>query len=131
MRTTPPPHPTPTQARLEHGYRFEVLRYGPANGFVPEPVDLRILATPREAIRTVRSQLRSSHVLGLAPREATRALYWSEHGGWLPALAALHRGEPCGLVLLLRKGRHLEWSVRPLTYLTLSPPECTHPRRRG
>ncbi|MFE2373954.1 hypothetical protein [Streptomyces sp. NPDC059398] len=123
MRTSPhtPPPPHTADARVALGFRLEVLRYGPANGFRPEPVDLRVLATPREAIRTIRAQLRTSHVLGLPPREAARALRWSEHGGWLPALAALHRGEPCGFVLLLRKGRHLEWAVRPLRYLTLDP----------
>ncbi|MET9531600.1 MULTISPECIES: hypothetical protein [unclassified Streptomyces] len=123
MRTphTAPATSTPIEARVEQGFRLEVLRYGPANGFRPEPVDLRIVPTPREAVRAIRAQLRASHVLGLPPRETARALRWSEHGGWLPALAALHRGEPCGFVLLLRRGRHLEWTVRPLHYLSLAP----------
>ncbi|WP_328330030.1 hypothetical protein [Streptomyces sp. NBC_00455] len=123
MRTSPPTASTrtPAEAHIELGFRLEVLRYGPATGFRPEPVDLRIVPTPREAIRVIRAQLRASHVLGLPPRETARALRWSEHGGWLPALAALHRGEPCGFVLPLRKGRHIEWAVRPLCYLTLDP----------
>ncbi|WP_406137353.1 hypothetical protein [Streptomyces sp. NBC_01089] len=123
MRTSrhTPFTPTRVEARVEYGFRLEVLRYGPATGFRPEPVDLRIVATPREAVRTVRAQLRTSRVLGLPPREEVRAQRWSEHGGWLPALAALHRGEPCGFVLLLRKGRHLEWTVRPVHYLALTP----------
>ncbi|MFJ3698675.1 hypothetical protein ACIPW9_31925 [Streptomyces sp. NPDC090052] len=122
MRTSPhtAPH-TLTEARVEHGFRLEVLRYGPATGFRPEPIDLRIVPTPREAIRVIRTQLRASHVLSLPPRETARALRWSEHGGWLPALAALHRAEPCGFMLLLRKGRHIEWTVRPLRYLVLTP----------
>ncbi|WP_411079953.1 hypothetical protein [Streptomyces sp. cmx-18-6] len=124
MRTSP--RPTPVQAQRERGFRFEVLRYGPATGFVPEPVDLRVLPNPRDAIRVIRVQLRASHVLGLAPREAGRALYWAEQGGWVQALGALHRGEPCGFTLMLRKGRHIEWSVRPLTYLALSVPS-PHP----
>ncbi|WP_228989748.1 hypothetical protein [Streptomyces sp. DH8] len=121
MRTSPGTLPL-VRAQRQRGFRFEVLRYGAANGFVPEPIDLRVLATPRDAIRVLRVQLRSSHVLGLAPREAGRALYWAEQGGWVHALGALHRGEECGFTLMLRKGRHVEWHVRPLTYLSLSAP---------
>ncbi|MFI6861830.1 hypothetical protein ACIBKZ_18345 [Streptomyces sp. NPDC050421] len=119
MRTSP--RTTPVEARVARGFRFEVLRYSPATGFVPEPVDLRILPGPREAIRIIRVQLRASHVLGLTPRETARALYWADQGGWAQALGALHRGEPCGFTLLLRKGRHIEWHVRPLLHLTLTP----------
>ncbi|MFI1188915.1 hypothetical protein [Streptomyces californicus] len=121
MRTSPRALPL-VQAQRQRGFRFEVLRYGPANGFVPEPVDLRVLATPRDAIRVLRVQLRSSHVLGLTPHEAGRALHFSEQGGWVSALGALHRGEECGFTLMLRKGRHIEWHVRPLLYLSLDAP---------
>ncbi|MYT91590.1 hypothetical protein GTY40_11070 [Streptomyces sp. SID8359] len=121
MRTSPRTT-APVRALVQRGFRFEVLRYGPANGFVPEPVDLRLLAEPRDAIRVLRVQLRSSHVLGLTSYEAGRALYWADQGGWVQALGALHRGESCGFTLMLRKGRHMEWHVRPLAYLTLSPP---------
>ncbi len=111
----------PVEARVERGFRFEVIRYSPATDFVPEPVDLRVLPGPREAIRAIRVQLRASHVLGLTPREAGRALYWADQGGWVQALGALHRGEPCGFTLPLRKERHIEWHVRPLLHLTLTP----------
>lgn len=129
MRTSP--RPTSVEARVQRGFRFEVLRYGPATGFVPEPVDLRVLPGPREAIRVIRVQLRASHVLGLTPREAARALYWADQGGWVQALGALHRGEPCGFTLLLRKGRHIEWHVRPLPHLTLTPPALSARCRRS
>lgn len=119
MRTSP--RPTSVEARVERGFRFEVLRHSPATDFVPEPIDLRVLPGPREAIRIIRVQLRASHVLGLTPRETARALYWADQGGWVQALGALHRGEPCGFTLLLRKGRHIEWHVRPLLHLTLTP----------
>jgi hypothetical protein len=122
MRTPPPAH-----LNFDRGFRFETLRYGPTTRFRPEPVDLRVLATPQEAIRAVRVQVRASHVFGLTPHELTRALYWSDQGGWVQALAALHRGEPCGFVLMLRKARHIEWSVRPLTYVSPVPATC----RRG
>ncbi|WP_406496481.1 hypothetical protein OG936_20400 [Streptomyces sp. NBC_00846] len=85
------PTPTPLQPVLEHGYRFEALRYGPATRFVPEPIDLRIMATPQEAIRAIRG-----------------------------------RGESCGFTLSLRGGRHIEWHVRPVTYVSLD----THAHQR-
>ncbi|MFE7455905.1 hypothetical protein [Streptomyces sp. NPDC057554] len=128
MRTSPRTT-APVQALIQRGFRFEVLRYGPANGFVPEPVDLRLLANPRDAIRILRVQLRSSHVLGLTPYEAGRALHWADQGGWVQALGALHRGESCGFTLMLRKGRHIEWNVRPLTYLALADPPSLRCRR--
>ncbi|WP_144317027.1 hypothetical protein [Streptomyces sp. sk226] len=121
MPTSPRTLPL-VQAHRQRGFRFEVLRYGPANGFAPEPVDLRVLPTPRDAIRVLRVQLRSSHVLGLTPHETGRALHFSEQGGWVSALGALHRGEECGFTLMLRKGRHIEWHVRPLLYLSLDAP---------
>ncbi|MER5987210.1 hypothetical protein [Streptomyces sp. NPDC001787] len=115
MRTSP--HTPPIDARVEYGLRLEVLRYGPETGFAPQPVDLRVLTTPRDAIRVIRVQLRASHVLGLTPHEATRAQYWADRGGWVQALGALHRGEPCGFVLRPSEGRHIEWTVRPLRHL--------------
>ncbi|MFE4332224.1 hypothetical protein ACFRQM_23215 [Streptomyces sp. NPDC056831] len=109
------PRPEPV---VGHGYRFEVLRYGPATGFVPEPIDLRILATPQEAVRAIRVRLRANHLFGLTPREPIRAHRWSDQGGWVQALGALHRDKPCGFTLILRGGRHIEWHVRPLTYVS-------------
>ncbi|MFD6422429.1 hypothetical protein [Streptomyces sp. NPDC060198] len=120
LRTTP----EPAEARRRSGLRFEVLRYGPANGFVPGPLDLRVLPTPHDAVRVIRSQLRASHVLGLPPHEAVKARRRADHGSWIPVLGTLYRGEPCGFVLRLRKGRHLEWNVRPLTYVLLSHAGC-------
>ncbi|MEE1807479.1 hypothetical protein [Streptomyces sp. BE133] len=73
----------------------------------------------------VRVRLRANHLFGLTPRELIRAHCWSDQGGWVQALGALHRGEPCGFTLLPRGGRHIEWHVRPLTYVSLDG----HPRR--
>lgn len=87
---------TPLQPAVERGYRFEALRYGPATGFVPEPIDLRILATPREAVRAIRVQLRANHLFGLTPRELIRAHHWSEQGGWVQALGRSTAANPAG-----------------------------------
>ncbi|GGT15111.1 hypothetical protein GCM10010207_12600 [Streptomyces atratus] len=113
---------TPLRPAVERGYRFEALRYGPATGFVPEPIDLRILAAPQEAVRAIRIQLRANHLFGLTPRELIRALHWADQGGWVQALATLHRGEPCGFTLMLRGGRHIEWTYRSTPAPTTVPP---------
>ncbi|MFD3737586.1 hypothetical protein [Streptomyces sp. NPDC058629] len=75
---------TPVEAQRQRGFRFEVLRYGPATAFVPEPVDLRLLANPRDAIRVLRVQLHASHVLGLAAGGGPGPLL-AEQGGWVQA----------------------------------------------
>ncbi|MEV6074084.1 hypothetical protein AB0L80_03040 [Streptomyces sp. NPDC052069] len=79
MRT--PPHTPLIEARIEHGFRLDVLRYGPETGFAPEPVDLRILTGLREVIRVIRVQLRAGRTLGPIPRETARALH---RGGGAP-----------------------------------------------
>ncbi|MFI5745792.1 hypothetical protein ACIBBE_07645 [Streptomyces sp. NPDC051644] len=106
---------------FECGDRAPCAGGGPPPGGdpVPESIDLRVLATPQEAVRAIRVQLRANHLFGLTPRELIRAHYWSDQGGWVQALGALHRGEPCGFTLMLRGGRHIEWHVRPLTYVSL------------
>lgn len=53
---------------------------------------------PAQAIRKIRVDVR---VLAstLPPREMARAFKWANERGCLGALAALHRGEPCGFSL--------------------------------
>ncbi|MGW3089999.1 hypothetical protein [Streptomyces sp. NPDC001108] len=66
---------------------------------------------PAEAIRVIRLNIRALAV-GLPPFERHRALSWVEGGGCVGALAALHRGEPCGLSLS-HGDAWIEWTVRP------------------
>ncbi|MGW1844763.1 hypothetical protein [Streptomyces sp. NPDC001966] len=66
---------------------------------------------PAEAIRFIRLNVRTL-VAGLPPVERHRALSWVDGGGCVGAIAALHRGEPCGLSLSHR-GAWIEWTVRP------------------
>lgn len=66
---------------------------------------------PAEAIRFIRMNVRALAV-GLSPLERHRALSWVEGGGCVGALAALHRGEPCGLSLS-HGDAWIEWTVRP------------------
>ena len=71
---------------------------------------------PAEAIRHIRTAVRSTAAM-LPPKERERALGWA-NGAHLGALAALHRGEPCGFSLSLRSA-WLEWTAHP--YVVLHP----------
>ncbi|WP_405797569.1 hypothetical protein [Streptomyces sp. NBC_01506] len=69
------------------------------------------MPTPAEAIHAIRLDVRALMDM-LAPIERERALSWTGHGGSVGAVAALHRGEPCGFSLS-SEGRWVEWTVRP------------------
>ncbi|MFD3486521.1 hypothetical protein [Streptomyces sp. NPDC058665] len=69
------------------------------------------MSTPAEAIRAIRVDVRALRDT-LAPAERERALRWTGPGGSLGAVAALHRGEPCGFSLS-GEGLWIEWTVRP------------------
>ncbi|WEH34237.1 hypothetical protein PZB75_13215 [Streptomyces sp. AM 4-1-1] len=122
----PPPHPTATAAstpvptaRIAHGFRYEALHYAGPHQPCPTPVDLRIVTTPHEAIRAIRAHVRTLSPDTMTTDHHAAALNWADEGGWTGALASLHRGQPCGFSLRLRRGVSLEWCVRPVTYLTL------------
>jgi hypothetical protein len=67
--------------------------------------------TPAEAIRKIRVSVRR-----LAPTlpsfEQGRALNWTDSGGCLQGVAALHRGEPCGFSIS-SQGTRIAWAVMP------------------
>ncbi|MFF2013323.1 hypothetical protein ACFVWY_30260 [Streptomyces sp. NPDC058195] len=66
---------------------------------------------PAEAFRLIRVDVRAL-AAGMQPFERHRVLSWVEGGGCVGPLAALHRGEPCGLSLSLGDA-WIEWTVRP------------------
>ncbi|WP_329145348.1 hypothetical protein OG275_13610 [Streptomyces niveus] len=76
-----------------------------------EKVERHSASTPAEAIRQIRSSVRTL-ASTLPPNERRRALSWAEGGGCVGAVAALHRGEPCGFSLSDR-GSWVEWTVHP------------------
>ncbi|MGC5363296.1 hypothetical protein ACPXCE_16690 [Streptomyces sp. DT24] len=122
MSTTPHPRahaPSSTVPKGEKGYLLEARRIGPATDDDPDPVARHVTATPHEAIRTIRTQLHTGEPLGLSSHDLAHARRQAESEGWVHALAALHRDEPCGFLLGLRDGGQIEWHVRPLTYVTL------------
>ncbi|MFF0744229.1 hypothetical protein ACFYVL_27905 [Streptomyces sp. NPDC004111] len=94
------------------GYWFEMLMQGSTPGSLPEARALEMLPFAKDAIRTIRIQIRTFHMLGMNPREIGRAAEWANFG-WIQALAALDRGEPCGFSLLLSSGQSAEWHVTP------------------
>ncbi|MGC5343186.1 hypothetical protein [Streptomyces sp. DT171] len=122
MLTPPPPQGrsfSPTESNGQKGYLLEALWIRPATDDDPDPVARHVTATPHEAIRTIRTQLHTGEPLGLSPHDLAHARRQAESEGWVHALAALHRDEPCGFLLGLRDGGQIEWHVRPLTYVTL------------
>ncbi|MEU9745669.1 hypothetical protein [Streptomyces niveus] len=76
-----------------------------------ETIERHSAGTPAEAIRQIRVSVRAL-TSTLPPKERTRALSWAEGGGCVGAIAALHRGEPCGFSLS-RHDAWLEWTVHP------------------
>ncbi|MFC8825062.1 hypothetical protein ACFT9I_06845 [Streptomyces sp. NPDC057137] len=76
------------------------------------------MPNPAEAIRAIRVDVRAL-MDTLAAVERDRALRWTGYGGSVGAVAALHRGEPCGFSLS-SEGRWIEWTVRPYPVLDAS-----------
>lgn len=110
-----------TTVAILAGFWFEALCYADAYADRrPELLDRAMLDTPEEAVRLIRVQIRTTHPFALSPDEAARALAWSDGGGRVPALAALHRGEVAGFSIVLRDGIRAEWRVRPVDYLRLT-----------
>ncbi|WP_164251098.1 hypothetical protein [Streptomyces sp. S4.7] len=75
--------------------------------------------TSAEAIRQIRLSVRTL-VATLSPEERKHARSWAEGGGCVGAVAAPHRGEPCGFSLS-HHSAWLEWTVHP--YYAFHTPE--------
>lgn len=98
--------------RLEHDVHVEVLRtFTEGDPRTPQPLALDIAPSAREAVRLVERQLRDNALFRLAPGELARALAAYDRAGRLPALAALHRGEPCGFAVRCDDGTWAEWHL--------------------
>lgn len=104
-RNAAPPLPT----RVFH---YEQVTYGVLDADGATDVVRRAYTNPAEAVRTVRAAVRALATT-LPDAERRRALHWVERDGSLGALAALHRGEPCGFSLS-HGGGWIEWTIRPL-----------------
>ncbi|MFC9294364.1 hypothetical protein ACFTWH_00375 [Streptomyces sp. NPDC057011] len=106
-------------AAIEHGFVLTVVRYRSQNSTNAEPVEApRAFPTAAAALRTMRVQIRGAHVLGMTPREITRAVEWAE-SGWRYALGLLASGHQCGFTVVLGSGAVAEWSVHPAPYVEL------------
>ncbi|GGZ96776.1 hypothetical protein GCM10010329_17510 [Streptomyces spiroverticillatus] len=100
-----------------NGYWLQVVRYV-ASTALPEPSALTMSTESNSAIRSMRIQLRTYHASGMTPREVLRAVEWTE-SGWIQALAALQRGEPCSFSIVLGSGVRIEWRATPKKLLPL------------
>lgn len=72
---------------------------------------------PAQGVRKIRVAVRAL-VSALPTREMARAFEWTDGPGCLGAIAALHRGEPCGFSLSSHDG-WVEWTIRPVKFLPL------------
>lgn len=106
-----------TPVLAQPGFRCERVTY--RSSATDEIASMAACATadPAEAIRSIRADVRRL-ASTLPPREGARASEANERGV-LGALAALHRGEPCGFVLHSRD-TWVEWSVQPVLFLPLA-----------
>lgn len=114
-----------TPGVVERGFWFEALSVELGRGVLPQPRELRMHESAQAAVRAIRIQVRTLHVASINPAEIFRSLEWADRG-CIQAIAALHRGEACGFTLITQSGVHLEWSVRPVNYLSLIGAACTH-----
>ncbi|WP_328620825.1 hypothetical protein [Streptomyces sp. NBC_00354] len=90
---------------------------------LPEPRSLSLLPDPMSAMRLLRLQLRQNAPFGLDIAELARAAAWLEDG-WVQALGALARNEPCGFRVKLPQGEYLEWVIRPVKVYPAAPTEA-------
>ncbi|WP_159043034.1 MULTISPECIES: hypothetical protein [unclassified Streptomyces] len=123
-----PCSPEGVATSVEQGFLFEALLYESQNALRAAPWRTpRVLGSAREAVRALRVQVRTAHVLGMTPREVERAVEWAE-SGWVHALGLLNSGTHCGFTVVLGSGAVAEWRVTPVRYLeirthaTYSPP---------
>ncbi|MFI1867464.1 hypothetical protein [Streptomyces jumonjinensis] len=113
---------------LRSGLWYELLLHHPCgeeeNERSPEPCELSAPGSPRQAIRMLRDSVRT-RAGQLTSRDRHAILEalddHSDDGlsGDVQAVAALHRGLPVGFAFTALNGEHLEWSVRPVRFLTL------------
>ncbi|MFC8076584.1 hypothetical protein ACFUN8_13720 [Streptomyces sp. NPDC057307] len=105
---------------IRYWYEHVTYRSLTAAGSDIDKIEHHSARTPAEAIRQIRLSVRALTPT-LPPEERKRALSWAQGGGCVGAVAALHRGEPCGFSLSGRSA-WLEWTVHP--YHLFQPPEA-------
>ncbi|EKX68687.1 hypothetical protein [Streptomyces ipomoeae] len=104
------------QPFAQPGFWCERITYRSLSADAITSVATYATTNPAQAIRKIRVDVRLL-VSALPPREMARAFGWIDGGGCLGAVAALHRGEPCGFSLNTRDA-WVEWTVRPVVFLT-------------
>ncbi|AQU68292.1 hypothetical protein [Streptomyces niveus] len=107
------------ESEIRYWYEHIAYRSLTAAGSEIDKIERHSARTPAEAIRQIRLSVRALTAT-LPPEELRRALSWAEGGGCVGAVAALHRGEPCGFSLSHHRA-WLEWTVHP--YYAFHTPE--------
>jgi len=103
--------PGATLPTVDVAFWCERVRYRSLTAGKVDEANRYEVSTPAEAIRRVRIEVRTL-ASSLPPIERNRALEWTDSGGCLHAVAALHRREPCGFSLS-DGSAWVEWAIRP------------------
>lgn len=121
------------QKLTQPGFWYERIRYRSLTDCDVLSAAYYATTNPDQAVRGIRVEVRTL-VSALPTQEIFRALAWADGDGCLGAVAALHRGEPCGFSLSTHDA-WIEWTVRPALFLSLasSDPfeECSRKERRS
>ncbi|WP_436737927.1 hypothetical protein [Streptomyces sp. BBFR102] len=108
------------QDEVRQGFWLENLCFSPASSGPPAVLALDMFDRPGDAVRRLCEQVRIAHASSVIPR-AMEEVVARARSRRVGALAALHRGEPCGFVLDLPSGARLHWEIRPMPYLLIRP----------
>jgi hypothetical protein len=111
------------QRLTKPGFWCERIAYRSLSADAIASVATYATTNPAQAVREIRVDVRRL-ASALPPREMARAFGWTDGGGCLGAVAALHRGEPCGFSLNTLDA-WVEWTVRPVAFLALADAEPT------
>lgn len=116
--------------KLTHpGFWYERIRSRSLTDSDVLSAEYHATTNPAEAVRRVRVEVRTL-VSALPTQEIFRAVAWADGDGCIGAMAALHRGEPCGFSLSTHDA-WIEWTIRPVNFLRLasSDPFEDHPHK--
>lgn len=87
-----------TQNLAQPGFWFERIRCCTLTDSDDLSAGYYATSNPAQAIRKIRVEVRTL-VSALPTQEIFRAVAWADGDGCIGAIAALHRGEPCGFSL--------------------------------
>ncbi|MFE6718951.1 hypothetical protein ACFVDU_15420 [Streptomyces albidoflavus] len=108
------------QSEVRQGFWLENLCFSPATSGPPAVLALDMFDRPGDAVRRLCEQVQIAHASSVIPLGMAEVVAQARNRR-VGAIAALHRGEPCGFVLDLPSGARLHWEIRPVPYLLIRP----------